>query len=129
MNYEWNLIKERLNIAKHGVDFEEAKSVFADEFALVLFDEDHSNDEERFLILGMSQKERILLVVHCYRENDTIRIISSRKATKNETKQYNIRSENEKRIRLLKSDKKSVYRQAAKKANFDEYKRRYDRVF
>ncbi|RRD51920.1 BrnT family toxin [Campylobacter rectus] len=88
MNYEWNLIKERLNIAKHGVDFEEAKSVFADEFALVLFDEDHSNDEERFLILGMSQKERILLVVHCYRENDTIRIISSRKATKNETKQY-----------------------------------------
>ena len=88
MNYEWNLIKERLNIAKHGVDFEEAKSVFADEFALVLFDEDHSNDEDRFLILGMSQKERILLVVHCYRENDTIRIISSRKATKNETKQY-----------------------------------------
>ena len=88
MNYEWNLIKERLNVAKHGVDFEEAKSVFADEFALVLFDEDHSNDEERFLILGMSQKERILLVVHCYRENDTIRIISSRKATKNETKQY-----------------------------------------
>ena len=88
MNYEWNLIKERLNIAKHGVDFEEAKSVFADEFALVLFDKDHSNDEERFLILGMSQKERILLVVHCYRENDTIRIISSRKATKNETKQY-----------------------------------------
>ena len=88
MNYEWNLIKERLNVAKHGVDFEEAKSVFADEFALVLFDEDHSNDEERFLILGMSQKERILLVVHYYRENDTIRIISSRKATKNETKQY-----------------------------------------
>ena len=88
MNYEWNLIKERLNIAKHGVDFEEAKSVFADEFALVLFDEDHSNDEERFLILGTSQKERILLVVHCYHENDTIRIISSRKATKNETKQY-----------------------------------------
>ena len=88
MNYEWNLIKERLNIAKHGVDFEEAKSVFADEFALVLFDEDHSNDEERFLILGMSQKERILLVVHCYRENDTIRIISSRKATKSEAKQY-----------------------------------------
>ena len=88
MNYEWNLIKERLNVTKHGVDFEEAKSVFADEFALVLFDEDHSNDEERFLILGMSQKERILLVVHCYRENDTIRIISSRKATKNEAKQY-----------------------------------------
>ena len=88
MNYEWNLIKERLNVAKHGVDFEEAKSVFADEFALVLFDEDHSNDEERFLVLGMSQKERILLVVHCYRENDTIRIISSRKATKSEAKQY-----------------------------------------
>ena len=87
-SYEWNPIKERLNITKHGVDFTEAKSVFADEYALVLFDEDHSEDEERFVILGTSLKDRILLVVHCYRENEAIRIISSRKATAKESKQY-----------------------------------------
>ncbi|CZE51575.1 BrnT family toxin [Campylobacter geochelonis] len=87
-NYEWSLTKERLNIIKHGVNFTEAKSVFADEYALVIFDEDHSETEERFLILGMSDKERILLVVHCYKENDTIRIISSRRATSRECKQY-----------------------------------------
>lgn len=88
MNYEWNLIKEKLNIAKHAVTFDEAKSVFGDEYGLVLFDEDHSDDEERFLLLGMSGKDRILLVVHCYKECDTIRIISARKATTKERKQY-----------------------------------------
>ncbi len=88
-SYEWNVIKEKLNIAKHGVDFTEAKSVFADEYGLVIFDEDHSTlEEERFLLLGMSEKSRVLLVVHCFRENNTIRIISSRKATKKEKKQY-----------------------------------------
>lgn len=81
MNYEWDEVKERLNIAKHNVDFTEAKSVFADEYGLVVFDKEHSNDEERFYLLGISSKERILLVVHCYREGDTIRIISARKAT------------------------------------------------
>ena len=88
MNFEWDEVKEKLNIAKHRVDFSEAKSVFADEYGLVVFDEDHSSDEERFYLLGMSDKERILLVVHCYRENDTIRIISARKATAREKKQY-----------------------------------------
>lgn len=88
MNFEWDEVKEKLNIAKHSVDFSEAKSVFADEYGLVVFDEDHSSDEERFYLLGMSDKERILLVVHCYRENDTIRIISARKATAREKKQY-----------------------------------------
>ncbi len=87
--YEWDNVKEKLNIAKHGVDFTEAKSVFADEYGLVIFDEEHSDNEERFLLLGLSQKHRILLVVHCYRdENATIRIISSRKATKKEQIQY-----------------------------------------
>ncbi|PID48044.1 MAG: hypothetical protein CR967_01920 [Proteobacteria bacterium] len=87
--YEWDLIKEKLNIVKYGVDFTEARSVFADECGLVIFDESHSEYEERFLLLGLSQKHRILLVVHCYRdENATIRIISSRKATKKEQKQY-----------------------------------------
>lgn len=87
MNYEWDEVKERLNIAKHNVDFTEAKSVFADEYGLVVFDKEHSNDEERFYLLGISSKERILLVVHCYREGDTIRI-SARKATAREKSKY-----------------------------------------
>ncbi|WP_240811415.1 BrnT family toxin [Campylobacter helveticus] len=60
----------------------------SDEYGLALFDEEHSVDEERFLLLGMSDKSRILLVVHCHKENDTIRIISARKATSKERKQY-----------------------------------------
>ena len=88
MNYEWDEVKERLNSAKHNVDFTEAKSVFADEYGLVVFDKEHSNDEERFYLLGISNKERILLVVHCYKEGDIIRIISARKATAREKEQY-----------------------------------------
>lgn len=88
MTYEWDEVKAQLNIAKHGVSFDEAKSVFGDERGLVIFDEDHSEDEERFLLLGVSLKERILLVVHCYKQGDIIRIISARKATKNEQRQY-----------------------------------------
>ena len=88
MNYEWSVVKEKLNIAKHGVTFEEAKSVFGDECALFLFDEKHSEHEDRFLLLGMSERDRILLVVHCYKENDTIRIISARRATPKEKRQY-----------------------------------------
>lgn len=88
MNYEWDEVKEKLNIAKHGVSFDEAASVFGDEYGLIIFDKDHSNDEERFYLLGMSEKDRILLVVHCYKENDTIRIISARKAMAREKKQY-----------------------------------------
>lgn len=81
--------KAEINFAKHGVSFIEAKSVFADEFARVIFDEEHSEYEERFIILGMSARARILIVVHCYREKDeTIRIISARKATAREIKQY-----------------------------------------
>jgi hypothetical protein len=81
MNYEWDEVKAQLNIAKHGVSFDEAATVFCDEYGLVVFDEDHSDDEERFYLLRMSRKDRILLVVHCYRSNDIIRIISARKAT------------------------------------------------
>lgn len=88
MFYVWDEVKEQLNIAKHQVDFTEAKSVFADEYGLVSFDEEHSDDEERFHLLGISQKERVLLVVHCYRQDDTIRIISARKATAREQKKY-----------------------------------------
>ena len=88
MNYEWDEVKAQLNIAKHGVSFDEAATVFCDEYGLVVFDEDHSDDEERFYLLGMSRKDTILLVVHCYRSNDIIRIISARKATIREKAQY-----------------------------------------
>ena len=88
MNYEWDEVKAQLNIAKHGVSFDEAATVFCDEYGLVVFDEDHSDDEERFYLLGMSRKDRILLVAHCYRSNDIIRIISARKATIREKAQY-----------------------------------------
>ena len=70
------------------MSFEEALSVFNDEFALLIYDEEHSSDEERFLLLGKSFANNLLLVVHCYKEKDVIRIISARKATKNESKEY-----------------------------------------
>ena len=88
MLYEWDNVKAKLNLAKHGVSFEEAFSVFNDEFALLIYDEEHSSDEERFLLLGKSLVNNLLLVVHCYKEKDVIRIISARKATKNESKEY-----------------------------------------
>ena len=88
MIYEWDEIKASLNAAKHGVTFEEAKSVFCDENSLLLYDDEHSSDEDRFLLLGYSVYERMLLVVHCYKSDDAIRIISARKATKNEQKTY-----------------------------------------
>lgn len=88
MFYEWDEIKEKLNIAKHQVDFTEASSVFLDEYGLVSFDKDHSDDEERFHLLGLSAKNRILLVVHCYKQDNIIRIISARKATIREKQKY-----------------------------------------
>ena len=89
LKFEWDEAKAKSNFAKHGVDFNEAKSVFFDEFARVIYDEPHSKDEERFVILGMSKKVRILVVAHCYRQNDgVIRLISARKATANEQAQY-----------------------------------------
>ena len=66
MLYEWDNVKAKLNLAKHGVSFEEALSVFNDEFALLIYDEEHSSDEERFLLLGKSLANNLLLVVHCY---------------------------------------------------------------
>ena len=76
-------------MAKHGVSFTEARSVFLDENAVEFYDFEHSDGEERFLLLGMSRKMRILLVCHCfYEKEDIISIISARKATKNERKEY-----------------------------------------
>ena len=85
----WDDNKAESNLVKHGVSFGEAQTVFDDEDGLVIYDPDHSQDEDRFIILGMSCSLRILVVCHCYRENDEqIRIISARKATPNETRQY-----------------------------------------
>lgn len=92
MKIEWDDKKAKINIEKHGVTFEEASSVFYDDDALLRDDPDHSEDEDRFILLGMSNIANMLVVCHCYRENDEIiRIISARKATKHETKQYNER--------------------------------------
>lgn len=90
IKFEWDENKNQINKVKHGMDFEEAKSVFYDDEAIMFDDPEHSMEEERFLILGISKHENICIVSHCYRgEDDIIRIISARKATKNETKTYN----------------------------------------
>lgn len=87
--FDWDENKNRINQKKHGIDFDEASTVFFDENALVRDDPDHSEDEDRFVILGISDNARLLVVCHCYRESDTvIRIISARKATTTECKQY-----------------------------------------
>ena len=83
MEFTWDESKAALNIQKHKVSFEEAKTVFDDVEALFMSDPDHSETEERFILLGMSLSLRLLIVCHCYRDNDNIiRIISARKATK-----------------------------------------------
>lgn len=89
IEFEWSQAKARANLRKHGVSFEEAKSVFYDEYARQFFDDDHSDAEERFILLGKSNRSRILIVCHCERQSgDIIRIISARKATAKERKFY-----------------------------------------
>ena len=89
MTFEWDENKNKVNITKHGIDFAEACTSFFDDDALLFDDPDHSKDEERFLIIGMSISTRVLIVSHCYRSmGEVIRIISARKATKPETDYY-----------------------------------------
>ena len=89
ITFEWDERKSRANKRKHKVSFEEAQTVFLDENAIRFFDPDHSEDEDRFLMLGMSFTLRVLVVCHCYRQNDSvIRIISARKADKQEQSDY-----------------------------------------
>lgn len=89
IRFEWDEKKSKSNKKKHKVSFEEAQTVFLDENAVRYYDPDHSEDEDRFIMLGISLSLRILVVCHCYREDDTtIRIISARKADKQETKNY-----------------------------------------
>ena len=90
IRFEWNQTKNQSNQKKHGVSFEEAKSVFYDESAIQFFDENNSDFEDRFLLLGKSHQFRKLLICHCEREHGkVIRIISARKATSKERKFYN----------------------------------------
>lgn len=87
--FEWDENKNTINKNKHCLSFEEAKEVFDDENAVLFDDPDHSIGEERFLIIGMVKSQKICIVSHCYRDNDNvIRIISARQATKNEKKTY-----------------------------------------
>ncbi len=89
IRFEWDEAKNRQNRHKHGVSFEEAQTVFFDENAMRFFDPDHSNDEDRFIMLGISFQLRVLIICHCYRQDETvIRIISARKANRKEQRDY-----------------------------------------
>ena len=86
---EWDENKNKLNIKKYGISFEEANTVFYDDEALTISDEAHSDNEERLVMIGFSYKYNLLVVCHCYRQNESIiKIVSARKATKNERKEY-----------------------------------------
>lgn len=87
--FRWDKDKSRVNEKKHGISFQEASTVFSDEVSIEFYDDEHSEWEDRFLMLGLSNKLNLLLVCHCYRESERIiRIISARKAAKNESKYY-----------------------------------------
>jgi hypothetical protein len=89
ISFLWDSKKNATNIKKHGVSFSEAQTIFYDENAIKYYDPDHSEDEDRFIMLGLSVQLRILVVCHCYRENDSvIRIITARKASNNEEDAY-----------------------------------------
>ena len=89
ISFSWDEKKNKANQKKHNVSFEEAQSVFFDEDAIEYFDPDHSESEDRFIMLGLSAHLRVLVACHCCRENDSvIRIISARKATKKERQNY-----------------------------------------
>lgn len=88
LSFEWNSQKDASNRKKHGISFEEAKTAFSDEFARLIADPDHSDTEDRFILLGMSIHSRLLIICHCVREVDRIRIISARKANKREQEIY-----------------------------------------
>ena len=92
LRFEWDERKNTQNRRKHGVSFEEAQTVFLDEQALLVADPDHSEHEERFILLGLSSALRTLVVCHCYRrERDVIRLISVRRADRQERELYEVR--------------------------------------
>ena len=93
LEFTWDEAKARSNAKKHGVSFDEAQSAFSDERARIIDDPDHADDEDRFILLGMSAKPRLLIVVYAYRDREAkIRIISARKAMPQERALYNQRA-------------------------------------
>ncbi len=88
LEFEWDPKKNSANIKKHGVSFEEAKTAFTDQFARLIVDPDHSESEDRFILLGTSIQSRLLVICHCIRTSDSIRLISARKADKQERNLY-----------------------------------------
>jgi len=88
LSFEWDPKKEASNVTKHGVSFAEAQTAFTDEFARLIPDPDHSTDEDRFILVGTSIGSRLIVVCHCVRSEDSIRIISARKAQKQERRFY-----------------------------------------
>jgi len=89
LRFEWDGKKNRANIKKHDISFKEAQSAFKDEHAIQFFDPDHSVSEDRFILLGISATLRVVIVCHCFREDDlVVRIISARKADQSEEKDY-----------------------------------------
>ncbi len=89
LGFEWDEKKDRANIRKHGVSFAEARTAFHDEAAVLFFDPEHSGGGDRFILLGMSFRLRVLVVCHCFRESETVvRIISARKADRIEERDY-----------------------------------------
>jgi uncharacterized DUF497 family protein len=90
LGFEWDEAKSASNKRKHGISFDEAKSAFSDEFGRLIGDPAHSDEDDRFILLGMSAKVRIVVVSHCYRRGNTIRIISARKADPSERAQYEV---------------------------------------
>ncbi len=89
LRFEWDPAKAAANFKKHSVSFDEARSVFADERAKLIADPEHSEDEDRFILLGLSASLRLLVVCHCYRsKSNAIRIVSARKATAAESRSY-----------------------------------------
>ena len=89
MRFEWDPAKSAANAKKHGITFEDTQTVFYDDFAVQFFDEQHSSDEDRFLLLGLSSSAKLLVVCHCEREQgEVVRLISARRATKRESAFY-----------------------------------------
>lgn len=129
IKFEWDENKNRTNQNKHGISFAEAQTVFYDDEALVIDDPEHSEEEERFIILGLSNKANLLVVCHCYRASETvIRIISARKATKTESQYYGKwGDEYESRIWFLQRKKKPL-RKTAKKANHHQHRQWSNRL-
>ena len=89
LKFEWDKRKETMNVKKHGVSFKDGRTVFYDESAIQFYDPDHADQEDRFILLGLSLKPQVLVVCHCFRESETVvRIISARKADKDEERAY-----------------------------------------